>query len=126
MASTELATIEQPALPTNPFAKGIGHGSGNIGAIAIESERARAKAEGQLVIAKKFPRSMAGAMSEFLDACKSPDFAATAFYSLTNRGSAPSIRFAEEIARCYGNFDDGHRELSRSAGRSEIKVYAWD
>jgi hypothetical protein len=33
---------------------------------------------------------------------------------------------AEEIARCYGNFIYGHRELSRSEGKSEIEVYAWD
>jgi hypothetical protein len=43
-----------------------------------------------------------------------------------NRGSGPSIRFAEEAARCYGNFEFGHRELSRDNGRSVIEVYAWD
>lgn len=131
MTSTEMVTTEQH-LPSNPFAKGPGHAGGNIGAIAIESERAIAEAQGQLVIAKKFPRSMAGAMSEFMDACKNSDFAETAFYSVPNRGSGPSIRFAEEVARCYGNFDYGHRELSRVngtkdvPGKSEVEVYAWD
>lgn len=98
----------------------------NHGAIAVETERAIAEVQGQLTLAKRFPRSMVAAQMDFLDACKSADFAATAFYAVPNRGSGPSIRFAEEVARCYGNFDYGHRELSRSAGKSEIEVYAWD
>jgi len=65
-------------------------------------------------------------MQEFLDTCQSREFAGMAFYSVPNRGSGPSIRFAEEAARCYGNFQYGHRELSRSEGKSEIEVYAWD
>jgi len=65
-------------------------------------------------------------VTDFLEAYNSPEFAATAFYSVPNRGSGPSIRLAEEAARCYGNFVYGHRELSRSEGKSEIEVYAWD
>lgn len=110
-----------------PFARMLASGSGiNAGAVAIEQERAIAEAQGQLTLAKRFPRSMTAAMTDFMDACNSPEFAATAFYSVPNRGSGPSIRLAEEAARCYGNFVYGHRELSRSEGKSEIEVYAWD
>lgn len=113
--------------PEQPFQRMLAaQGGANVGAIAIEQERAIAEAQGQLTLAKKFPRSMTAAMTEFLESCKSPEFAATAFYSVPNRGSGPSIRFAEEAARCYGNFQYGHRELSRSEGKSEIEVYAWD
>lgn len=98
----------------------------NAGAVAIEQERAIAEAQGQLALAKRFPRSMAQATQEFLESCASPDFAAMAFYSVPNRGSGPSIRFAEEAARCYGNFQYGHRELGRTPGKSEIEVFAWD
>jgi len=98
----------------------------NAGAVAIESERAIAEAQGQLTLAKRFPRSVTASISDFLEACNSPAFAQTAFYSVPNRGSGPSIRLAEEAARCYGNFVYGHRELSRSEGKSEIEVYAWD
>ena len=113
--------------PDQPFQRMLAaQGGMNAGAIAIESERAVAEARGQIQLAKMFPRSMTGAMTEFLESCKSPDFAATAFYSVPNRGSGPSIRFAEEAARCYGNFEYGHRELSRTDGKSEIEVYAWD
>ncbi len=119
------AVQEQP----HPFPVGglraMGQGM-NVGAVAIESERAIAEAQGQLTLAKRFPRSMTAAINDFLEACNSQAFAATAFYSVPNRGSGPSIRLAEEAARCYGNFVYGHRELSRSEGKSEIEVYAWD
>lgn len=116
-----------PTHTEQPFQRMLAaQGGANVGAIAIEQERAIAEAQGQLTLAKRFPRSMTGAMTEFLETCKSPDFAATAFYSVPNRGSGPSIRFAEEAARCYGNFQYGHRELSRSEGKSEVEVFAWD
>jgi hypothetical protein len=61
-----------------------------------------------------------------MESCKIKSFAESAFYSVPNRGSGPSIRFAEEVARVYGNFQYGHRELSRADGKSEVEVYAWD
>ena len=112
---------------SNPFRHLAAANTGaNVGAIAIEQERAIAEAQGKMILAKRFPRSMAAVTQDFMDACKSPAFAAKAFYSVPNRGTGPSIRFAEELARCYGNFDYGHRELSRSEGKSEVEVYAWD
>jgi len=98
----------------------------NQGAVAIEQERAIAEAQGQLTLAKRFPRDLTGAHSELMSACKSKAFAEVAFYSVPNRGSGPSIRLAEEIARVYGNFQYGHRELSRDEGKSEVEVFAWD
>jgi hypothetical protein len=125
--SGELTPTNPQQLAPLPFGQGRGLSAHvNAGAVAVEQERAIAEAQGQLILAKKFPRSMAAAMSELLDSCKSPDFAAKAFYSVPNRGSGPSIRFAEEVARVYGNFQYGHRELSRSEGQSEIEVFAWD
>lgn len=121
---TELATqnqqqpafMQQRALSANV----------NQGAIAIEQERAIAEAQGKLILAKRFPRDENQAFSLLMRACASRAFADTAFYTVPNRGHGPSIRMAEEVARCYGNFVYGHRELSRSEGKSEIEVYAWD
>lgn len=124
--STDLVPAGGTALSDFPGRNLPGHNHLNVGAVAIEQERAIAEVQGQIIIAQRCPRSMALAMSDFLEACKSPEFAATAFYSVPNRGAGPSIRFAEEAARCYGNFQYGHRELSRSTGKSEIEVYAWD
>lgn len=107
----------------------------NAGAVAIEQERAIAEAQGQLILAKKFPRDVNAAYAELMEACKLMAFASVAFYTVPQGGqkvTGPSIRLAEEIARVYGNFEFGHRELSRSEatpttfGRSEIEVYAWD
>lgn len=117
-----------PQQPNNPFAKTpiAANQNANIGAIAIEQERAIAEAQGQLTLAKRFPRDMNAAYAELMEACASQAFAATAFYAVPNRGSGPSIRFAEEVARVYSNFQYGHRELSRSEGKSEVEVFAWD
>lgn len=101
----------------------------NHGAVAIEQERAIAEAQGQLILAKKFPRNLNEAYEELIEACKLPAFANAAFYSVPRAGgkvTGPSIRLAEEVARCYSNFQYGHRELSRGDGKSEVEVYAWD
>lgn len=127
--SNELVQKDEGALAAHagPLGRMLAAGAHvNAGAVAIESERAIAEARGQMQLAKMFPRSLAKARAELIEACKSPDFAAAAFYSVPNRGSGPSIRFAEEVARVYSNFQYGHKELSRSEGKSEIEVFAWD
>ena len=109
------------------FGNGRNIGAGaNVGAVAIEQERAIAEAQGQLIMAKRFPRDLNKAHAALMISCKSPAFANVAFYSVPNRGTGPSIRFAEEVARVFQNFEFGHRELSRTDGKSEIEVYAWD
>jgi hypothetical protein len=125
--SQELVTQQHQSAP---FAQGRAlAASVNAGAVSVEQERAVAEAQGQLVLAKKFPRDNSASYAELMESCKMPAFAAVAFYSVPRGGgkvTGPSIRLAEEIARCYGNFSYGHRELSRSAGKSEVEVYAWD
>lgn len=101
----------------------------NAGAVSIESERAIAEARGQMQLAKMFPRNTFEANAELMEACKQRTLAEVAFYSVPRAGGSvtgPSIRLAEEIARCYGNFEYGHRELSRTDKKSEVEVYAWD
>jgi len=98
----------------------------NVGAVAIEQERAIAEVQGQLARAKRFPRDLNAAHAELMESCSLQAMAQQAFYSVPNRGTGPSIRLAEEIARVFGNFEFGHRELSRGDGKSEVEVYAWD
>ena len=38
----------------------------------------------------------------------------------------PTIRFAEELARCWGNIDYGIKERSQDDGKSEMQAYDWD
>lgn len=127
------AVQEQPAfarLPANT--NGL-----NVGAVAIEQERAIAEAQGQIIIAKKFPRNLNAAYAEVLEACKLMAMAEVAFYTIPQGGqkvTGPSIKLIEQIAQSMNNMEWGHRELGRieagpgphDFGRSEVMVYAWD
>lgn len=118
----------------NPFAR-QGHEGIAAGAVSIESDRAVAEAQGSLILAKRFPRDPALCFTRAMDACKRPSLANVAFYSF-KRGSevisGPTIRLAEELARCWGNIDFGTKELSRKIGAagqpgdSEMMAFAWD
>lgn len=120
-----------PAGQANPFARMqlSQSAAANVGAIEIESQRAIAEAQGKLTLAKRFPRDPNAALAELISACKNLSLAKVAFYSVP-RGQGKvtglSIRLMEECARCWGNIDYGHRELSRDNKKSEVEVYAWD
>lgn len=101
----------------------------NQGTIAIEASRAIAEAQGKLVIAKRFPRNEVEAYAKAMEACQRISMAQKAFYSFPRGGQTvegPTIRFAEELARCWGNIDYGIKELSQDEGKSEMQAYAWD
>jgi hypothetical protein len=102
----------------------------NQGTIAVESSRAVAEAQGKLIIAKRFPRDEVQAYAKAIQACQRPQMASTAFYNFprgnNNVVSGPSIKFAQELARCWGNIDYGIKELSRDNAKSEMQAYAWD
>ena len=101
----------------------------NQGTVAIEASRAIAEAQGKLVIAKRFPRNEVAAYAKAMEACQRPSMAAKAFYRFPRGGQTvegPTIRFAEELARCWGNIDYGIKELSQDDGKSEMQAYAWD
>jgi len=127
---TDLVTIDKASAPANPFARnGVDFSTVAAGNVAIESERAIAEAQGALLLAKRFPRDQHKAYAQIMESCKRRQFAETASYAFPRGGqtvSGPSIRLAEELARCYGNIDYGIRELSQQSGFSEMEAYAWD
>lgn len=101
----------------------------NQGTVAIEASRAIAEAQGKLVIAKRFPRDEIAAYAKAMEACQRPKMAEKAFYAFPRGGQTvegATIRFAEELARCWGNIDYGIKELSQDDGKSEMQAYAWD
>ncbi len=101
----------------------------NQGTVAIEASRAIAEAQGKLVIAKRFPRDEVSAYAKAMEACQRLKMAEKAFYAFPRGGQTvkgPTIRFAEELARCWGNIDYGIKELSQDDGKSEMQAYAWD
>lgn len=130
MESKEIMTQEQaqnmPAMQGGVMAR---MDKINQGTVAIEASRAIAEAQGKLVIAKRFPRDEVEAYAKAMEACQRPTMAAKAFYSFPRGGQTvegPTIRFAEELARCWGNIDYGIKELSQDDGKSEMQAYAWD
>ena len=118
-----------PVNEPNPFAVSTNANGINAGAVTIESSRAVAEAQGKLVIAKQFPRNEYAAYEKAINACKRKSLAEKAMYAYP-RGketvSGPSIRLAEELARCWGNIDFGIKELSQKEGESEMQAYCWD
>lgn len=129
MENNEIIVQEQPNMPT--MSNGVMAQLDNInqGTVAIEASRAIAEAQGKLVIAKRFPRDEVSAYAKAMEACQRPTMAEKAFYSFPRGGQTvegPTIRFAEELARCWGNIDYGIKELSQDDGKSEMQAYAWD
>lgn len=101
----------------------------NAGTIKIEQTRAMTEVQGMMLLAKQFPRDEMQAFQKAMLACQRPEFAEKATYSYARSGetiSGPSIRLAEELARCWGNIDFGIKELSQKDGESEMMAYAWD
>lgn len=119
----------QTVAPAAPAAVPMQLQNINQGTVAIEASRAVAEAQGKLYIAKAFPRDETKAYSSVMEVCSRYGFASKAFYAFP-RGketiTGPNIRFAEELARCWGNVDYGIKELSRDSGKSELQAYAWD
>lgn len=101
---------------------------------ASEESKAVAEIQSMLVIAKKFPRDPKTATDSILRECARQGMAEVALYSYSRGGTeitGPSIRLAETIARGWGNFEFGFREVSRGRDAdgvtySEIVAYAWD
>ena len=124
-------TVQQPQVLPNMPNNGIVSAMDNInqGTVAIEASRAIAEAQGKLVIAKRFPRDEVTSHAKAIQACQRKGIAEKAFYSYNRGGqtvTGPTIRFAEELARCWGNIDYGIKELSQDDGKSEMQAYAWD
>lgn len=109
----------------NPF----GNLPAKMAEVEIESSRAVAEVQGQILMAKKFPRDPVVAMDRILNECRRPSLAEVAQYSFPRGGTmveGPSIRLAETIARNWGNVSFGTVEVDRTGNESSMLAYAWD
>lgn len=91
--------------------------------------RSEKEVEGQIVMAKKFPRDMLSCIQRIKDNCKRRKLAEKAMYAYPRGGqmvTGPSIRLAEVIAQSWGNISFGVREVSSMDGESLIEAFAWD
>ena len=124
---SEITNYQQA--PNMPVPQNVPMGNINQGTIAIESQRAIAEAQAKLLVAQRFPRDEIAAYNRMYRACQRKSFAEKAFFNFPRAGgsvSGPTIRLAEELARCWGNVDYGIKELSQDNGKSEMQAYAWD
>lgn len=95
----------------------------------IEQARAVAEVAALVRAAQDMPRDEERCRLRFLAACGRPAFAERAFFRLPRGGkptTGPTIAFALEAARCWGNVTSGSVELARYADRSEMLAFAWD
>jgi hypothetical protein len=98
-------------------------------ATQVEQARAIAEVLGSIEAAQRWPRDEELALKRFLSACSRPAFAERAFFRFrrgTEQVTGPTIGFAEEAARCWGNMTSGSSELVRRAAESEILARATD
>lgn len=112
----------------NPFA--IAQTRSNNTALADATrDKQVAEIQGQMVIAKRFPRDPISAVDRILNACTRPTLAESALYSYSRGGAdvtGPSIRLAEALAQNWGNIDCGVREVEQANGVSTMESYAID
>ncbi len=93
------------------------------------TSRQTKEVQGQIVMAKRFPRDEIAARNRILTACQRKKLAEQAEYEYkrgTSKVTGPSIRLAEAMAQNWGNMDFGYVELERRAGESTVMAQAWD
>lgn len=100
-------------------------------ATAVEQARAVAEVAAAVQVAQACPRDLERARMEMRRSCTELAFAERAFYSFPRGGKAvtgPTIAFARELKRAFGNFQSGVSELRRDDvyGQSEMQAWAWD
>lgn len=93
------------------------------------TSRQTQEVQGQIIMAKRFPRNENESYNRIMRACQRKSLAEKASYEYT-RGdtkiNAPSIRLAEVAAQNWGNIDFGVVELEQKNGKSEVMAFAWD
>lgn len=93
------------------------------------TSRQTQEVQGQIVMAKKFPRDEIAARNRILTACQRKRLAEQAEYEYqrgTSKVTGVSIRLAEAIAQNWGNLDFGFVELEQKTGESQVMAYCWD
>lgn len=125
--------VQIPRNPAGAVARQSGTGEeiefrGETASAAV-AERARATVEARFIMARRFPRDMDRVRLNLLKACQNPVFAKVAIYHkpLGDEGvEGPSIRMAEEVARCMGNIATEVDTVYDDAQKCIIAVGATD
>jgi len=101
----------------------------NYGKTDTAIAREISQVQGQILMAKRFPRNEKQAIERIKNACTRPGLANVSVYQYTKGGanvSGASIRLAEALAQNWGNIDFGIKELDQNDNESVVEAYAWD
>lgn len=93
------------------------------------TSRQTQEVQGQIIMAKKFPRNYVESCNRIMQACQRKGLAEKSMYEYPRGGTkvvGPSIRLAEALAQNWGNMSFGIVELEQRAGESQVMAYAWD
>lgn len=95
----------------------------------VESQRAIAEVQASFIMAIKRPRSESGAVLKMKEAVSRKSFAEKAYYAFPRAGqtvSGPSIGFAQEFARVWGNIRYGSRIIMDDEEKRTVEGWAMD
>lgn len=135
------STVSQPRLPAKVSDDGITRSVQTSGSTAAEqvAEQARAEIQGAMVLAKKFPRDEETSRVSIIASCKNLKFAEKSIYKkpvgkikdakgawVQNYVEGPSIRFAEEMIRHWGNVKTQEFIIWEDAERRVVRVVCYD
>ena len=109
----------------HPEAPAVQSGFGDDPAIAREV----ATVQGQILIAKKFPRDVDLSLQKIERACSRERLASLAVYQYQRGGTditGPSIRLAEAVASAWGNVKYGFDVMESNEVTNKVRAYAYD
>lgn len=96
---------------------------------SVQAARATQEVQGQILMAKKFPRNEAKCLEKILTSCQRKKLAEKSQYAYP-RGETtvfgPSIRLAEVVAQNWGNLSYGIHEIDQVDGESIVEAFCWD
>ena len=93
------------------------------------SAREVATVQGQILIAKRFPRDVDVSLQKIERACSRTRLASLAVYQYQRGGTdstGPSIRLAEAVASSWGNVKYGFDVVESNELTNKVRAYAYD
>ncbi len=100
-----------------------------FGGMSPAVAREVATIQGQIMLAKMFPRDMGEVTRKVEAACSRKQLASHALYQYARGGtdiSGPSIRLAEALINSYGNAKSGFEVIDSNPDFSRVRAYAYD
>ena len=125
------STIKRPETTSVAQYEGAGNPqlTGVYGSMAPAVAREVAQVQGQIMMAKAYPRNMDMVLAKVESACSRKTLAEHALYTYARGGtniSGPTIRLMEALASAYGNVKAGYEVVEADDDKSRIRAYAYD